>query len=199
MVHAAQEKLTPPSHASELTAAVSCVDLLTCHTTKSFCLISVKHFQTSLVALPGMMDEDEEEPTAAPNAGTSSAAVATAGQASSSSAELNVVEKELLYSVLRSLALQSSVSSIKLAEVVQAFNQKCKRQCSPDSIDKVGLCLYVCISQVQAVLHALHQKTLAAVLCMCTMHSHACYVAQGCAGCPQLRCTNVRAQCEESV
>ena len=96
-----------------------------------------------------MMDEDEEEPTAAPNAGTSSAAVATAGQASSSSAELNVVEKELLYSVLRSLALQSSVSSIKLAEVVQAFNQKCKRQCSPDSIDKVGLCLYVCISQVQ--------------------------------------------------
>ena len=45
-VHAAQEKLTPPSHASESTAAVSCVDFLTCHTTKSFCLISVDHFQT---------------------------------------------------------------------------------------------------------------------------------------------------------
>lgn len=148
-----------------------------------------------------MMEEDEEEPTAAPNAGTSSAAVATAGQASSSSAQLNVVEKELLYSVLRSLALQSSVSSIKLAEVVQAFNQKCKRQCSPESIDRVGLCLYVCmcVSQVQAVLHALHQKTLAAVLCMCTMYSHACYVVQGCAGCPHLRCTNVHAQCKESV
>lgn len=82
-----------------------------------------------------MMEADDE---------TGPAAVATAGPSSSGpsstpSWELSNAQKGQLYQVLRALFLERGVSSVQLAEVVQAYNEKTRQQCTAEAVDKVSM------------------------------------------------------------
>ena len=83
---------------------------------------------------------EEEAPLAAPQAGSSRAAVATAGPSSSTAfGQMGNQWKSHLYQVLRNLFLANGVSSVKLAEVVQAYNATTQPHCTAEAVDQVSV------------------------------------------------------------
>lgn len=98
-------------------------------------LLDDKHNHANVADL---MEQDEETLPAA------TAAMAIAGPSSSrpsstASGDLNNAQKDRLYQVLRALFLDRGVSSVILAEVVQAYNDKSRQQSSAEAVDKVSM------------------------------------------------------------